>query len=113
MIVILLIFVVLLSAVIYNRYVSVPCVPCMETAEISKADVVIVDIRDYQDSAKDPIAGSLTIPTAYLKRYSAEIPKKALYIVSTDSVEKNLGIRYLHKNGFIVLGYTLTDCSCS
>jgi len=110
--VILLILVVTISAVLYNRYVSVSSVPCMETSEISNADVVIVDIRDYQDSAKDPIAGSLAIPTAYLKRYSAEIPRKALHIVSTDSLEKNLGIRYLHKNGYKVVGCTVTDCSC-
>lgn len=99
----------LLSYHLYRRYFPVCDVPC---TDLTKHGNVIVDIRDYSSSAKNPINGAITIPFAYLNRYNHEIPSKEVHLVASDSLEKNVGIRYLRKKGFRVVGYTLTDCHC-
>ncbi|WP_174733483.1 sulfurtransferase [Mesobacillus harenae] len=98
---------------LYKRYVPVLGVPCKDIREEKLEYIdIILDIRDYNISSKTPVEGALTIPTAYLARYFKEIPGREIYIVASDHLEKNMGIRLLRKRGFKVMGYTLTDCGC-
>lgn len=71
-------------------------------------DVVdIIDLRDYNESYKNPIEEAINIPTAYLKRYYNEIPNHFLHVIASDSLEKNVGIRFLRQKGYNVVGYTI------
>lgn len=113
MLIFLLVSIIFLVVGLYNRYIPVRSVPCLDRKmPEGNDDILIVDIRDYQDSANDPIEGSMTIPTAYLKRNAESIPAKNLHVISTDSVGKNIGIRVLRKFGYKVVGYTVTECNC-
>jgi flagellar protein FlaG len=57
----------------------------------------------------EPIPGSTNIPYSYLKRYYKEIPKRKLLIMATDSLEKNLAIRFLLKKKFHVSGFKIIN----
>jgi rhodanese-related sulfurtransferase len=92
----------------FNRYVPVRNVPAFKGNEM---DAVFVDLRDYQDSAKNPVNGAINIPCGYLKRYRKEIPNQEIVIIASDEVEKNFGARLLKKYGYNVKGYTITGPS--
>ena len=102
----------LITAVIlifaYKRYSPVYGVSLVQNI-INNEDVVLIDLRDYQTTDKKPITGSIDIPYAYLKRYNKEIPKKPLIIVASDTIEKNLAIRFLLKRRFKILGYWIVN----
>lgn len=74
--------------------------------------VRFLDVRDYNVSYKNPIAGSTNIPIAYLKRYCDEVPDCEIHVVASNQLEKNFSVRFLRKQGFRVTGYSLTDCKC-
>jgi rhodanese-related sulfurtransferase len=74
---------------------------------VNENNVVYVDLRDYQDSAKNPVQGAINIPCGYLKRYRKEIPDTPIVIIASSEVEKNFGARMLKKYGFNVKGYTI------
>ncbi|HAQ06883.1 MAG TPA: hypothetical protein DCR24_04915 [Bacillus bacterium] len=97
-----------LVSLIFNRYVPVRNVPAVKTKQ---KDAVWVDLRDYQDSAKNPVNGAINIPCGYLKRYIKEIPNEQIVIIASNEVEKNFGARLLKKYGFNVKGYTITGPS--
>lgn len=92
----------------FNRYIPVRNVPVVNAKE---KDAVFVDLRDYQDSAKDPVKGAINIPCGYLKRYMKEILDQQIVIIASNEVEKNFGARLLKKYGFKVKGYTITGPS--
>jgi len=74
-------------------------------------ETIIVDLRDYHLAAKAPIEGAFVLPFAYLKRYHNQFKGKKLYIVSPDTVIRNLSIRFLKGKGYLVLGYCILDCN--
>lgn len=90
----------------YKRYVPVKGVPSLSNLTFDK-DRSVLDTRDYQTVYKDPVEHSIHIPYAYLKRFYKKIPNKKVFILVSDSVEKNLVIRFLRKNGFEILGYKI------
>jgi rhodanese-related sulfurtransferase len=94
--------------IIYQRYFPVFGVPAVSKHTVNK-DVFILDLRNYQSTYNDPIQGSLNIPYSYLKRYSKEIPKKELFIIASDFIEKNLAIRFLLKRKFSIYGFIILD----
>lgn len=98
----------LLITLYFNRYVPVRNVPAVNA---NQKDAVLVDLRDYQDSAKDPITGAINIPCGYLKRYMKEIPDQQIVIIASNQIEKNFGARLLKKYGYNVKGYTITGPS--
>jgi hypothetical protein len=53
------------------------------------------------------LPGAINIPIAYLTRYCYEIPNGDLIVLASNSLEKNVGVRLLRKNGFCVSGYTI------
>jgi rhodanese-related sulfurtransferase len=108
-----IIFFLIITAIIifaYKRYVPVHGVSPIQSI-ISNEGAILLDLRDYQTTSKQPVSGSINIPYAYLKRYNKEIPNKPLIIVASDTIEKNLAIRFLIKRGFKILGYYLMDPS--
>lgn len=93
---------------LFNRYVPVRNVPAVK---VKQNEEIWVDVRDYQDSAKDPVTGAINIPCGYLKRYKKEIPNQQIVIIASNEVEKNFGARLLRKYGFHVKGYTIANPS--
>ncbi|RSD26241.1 sulfurtransferase [Mesobacillus subterraneus] len=102
------IIILFLVTIIFNRYVPVKNVPPIKGED---QNAVFVDLRDYQDSAKNPVNGAINIPCGYLKRYMKEIPDKQIVIIASNEVEKNFGARLLKKYGYHVKGYTITGPS--
>jgi rhodanese-related sulfurtransferase len=97
-----------LAAIItFKRYFPILGLKCIKWGEFDKKNINVIDVRDYNDSYKEPIPGAINIPIAYLNRYYLEIPNVDLYIVASDSVEKNIGIRLLRKKGFRVIGCSI------
>lgn len=106
----LMIFIALL---LYKRYVPVLGIPFINRNNLDYDHMVIIDLRDFNISYKDPVKGAVNIPIAYLNRSIAEIPNREVYIIASSSLEKNLGIRLLRKKGFRVVGYTIYDTDAS
>ncbi|WP_210365107.1 sulfurtransferase [Bacillus sp. REN3] len=102
------IIILFLVTLYFNRYVPVRNVPAVATKH---EDAILVDLRDYQDSAKDPVQGAINIPCGYLKRYKQEIPDQQIVIIASNEVEKNFGARLLKRYGFNVKGYTIAGPS--
>lgn len=98
----------LLVSLVFNRYAPVRNLPAVKDYE---KDAVFVDLRDYQDSAKNPVNGAINIPCGYLKRYIKEIPNRHIVIIASNELEKNFGARLLKKYGYNVKGYTITGPS--
>ncbi|MEW9050670.1 MAG: hypothetical protein AB2392_05905 [Neobacillus sp.] len=92
----------------YQRYAPVLGVHKV-TEDLMLDKECILDLRDYQTTAKEPINNSINIPYAYLKRFYKEIPTNKLMIIATDSVEKNLAIRFLVRKKFKVTGYLIKE----
>lgn len=101
---IIIAFIILL---IYKRYIPVRGVRSMNLSDLDLNNISIIDIRDFNESFKNPIDEALNIPVAYLKRNIQSIQMKELYIVASNSLEKNVGIRILKRKGFRVEGYTI------
>ncbi|MGG3560867.1 sulfurtransferase [Neobacillus rhizosphaerae] len=93
---------------IYQRYVPVIGISSVQNFS-DHGELVLLDLRDYQTSSKEVIPDSVNIPYAYLKRYYKEIPKKKLLIIASDSIEKNLAIRFLKKRQFSIHGFMILD----
>lgn len=111
--ILLILFIVILYT-FHKRYFPVYGVPCSNgVIELQESTSVVVDLRDYNVSAKKPLTGAINIPIAYLKRYYREIPNKKVHVIANDHLEKNMGVRLLRKKGFKVVSYTLNDCPCN
>jgi rhodanese-related sulfurtransferase len=105
--ILLIIVVILIFA--YKRYAPVKGVSPVQSINSINEDAILLDLRDYQTTYKEPIPSSINIPYAYLKRYNKEIPNKPLVIVASDTLEKNLAIRFLIKRRFKILGYVIVN----
>jgi hypothetical protein len=81
----------------------------IDKKELDLTTLIKVDVRDYNESYKNPVKGAINVPVAYLKRYYLEIPCKDLIVVASNRLEKNVGIRFLRTKGFKVVGYTITN----
>ncbi|MCM3570751.1 hypothetical protein [Neobacillus mesonae] len=107
--IILILITLIISFILYKRYFPVLGVHFIHLKDLEVEKIKIIDIRDYNVSYKDPIKGSINIPIAYLNRSIEEIPDNDLYIVTSSSLEKNVGIRFLRKKGFRVVGYSISN----
>jgi len=92
--------------VLFEWYFPVYSVVYIPREEIETKSTII-DLRDYNQSSKFSIPGSINIPVAYLNRFSTDIPNRKLYIIASNNLERNVGIRLLRRKGFQVIGYTL------
>ncbi|WKB36659.1 rhodanese-like domain-containing protein [Terrilactibacillus sp. S3-3] len=98
----------------YRRYFPIHNVPCTNL-ESSRhdSDIMVVDVRDYNERAGRVSGHVLPIPFAYLKRFYHDIPKeKSIHVVAGDAVDCRLALRFLMRKGFTVAGYSLTRCPC-
>lgn len=93
---------------LYKRYVPVYGIPSL-TEQMMDGDIIFLDLRDYQSTFHDPIQGSINIPYPYLRRYYTEIPRKNLIILASDSIEKNLAVRFLLKREFFISGFIIVN----
>ncbi|PEJ59125.1 hypothetical protein CN601_00250 [Bacillus sp. AFS017336] len=97
----------------YIRYFPIWHIKCTNSSSIiSKKSTQIIDVRDYNESNKMPIKNALNIPIGYLKRSYEDISNIEIHIVASNKLEKNLSIRFLSKQGFKIIGYSLTSCDC-
>ncbi|MBO9130229.1 sulfurtransferase [Bacillus sp. 165] len=112
MIYILTSFITLVAVMLYRRYFPVRSVPCVHQHIQTTKDVIILDIRDYNDEGIDN-DGTMQIPYAYLPRYYNEIPKQPIHVVARNKLDCNLCLRFLTKKGFKVQSYSLTECPCN
>jgi rhodanese-related sulfurtransferase len=99
----------LVAILTFKRYFPVLGLKCMKWGEfeIKNQNINVIDVRDYNVSYKNPIPGAINIPIAYLNRYYSEIPKVDLYIVASDTIEKNIGIRLLRSKGYQIVGCSI------
>ncbi|GAE93361.1 hypothetical protein JCM21714_2438 [Gracilibacillus boraciitolerans JCM 21714] len=109
---VIVIIVAITAHLIYTRYIPIKGIPCLELNKMCNRDKVTLDIRDYQQAAKDHIEGAMVLPVPYLRRYYSEIPSQKVYVIASNHLEKNIAIRFLTHKGFHVIGYTLTECKC-
>ena len=105
----LFIFIIVAAIFLYRRYLPVYGVRRTHLKDLDLDKITVIDLRDYNVSYKNSIQGALNIPIAYLKRNSQEIPKRELHVIVSSLLEKNIGVRYLRKKGFAVVGYTMVN----
>ncbi|AZU61627.1 hypothetical protein CHR53_10260 [Neobacillus mesonae] len=105
----LILITLIISFILYRRYFPVLGVRFINLKNLEVGKIKIIDIRDYHESFKDPVNGSINIPIAYLNRNINQIPNDELFVVSSSSLEKNIGIRLLRQKGFRVVGYIISD----
>ena len=94
---------IIILEIIYKRYFPVLGLKYYQIGELDFSKVKILDIRDYNESYKNPIDGALNIPIGYLKRNINEIPNRDLHLVVSSLIEKNIGVRVLRQKGYRLL----------
>ncbi|WP_246943702.1 hypothetical protein [Bacillus pinisoli] len=99
-----ILIVTLLVLILRKNYFQKWNVPIIEEAQF-KGPMVLLDVRDYNDSYHSPVKGAVNIPIAYLRRYYEEIPKHNILLIVSNHIEKKAGIRCLRRKGFEVIGY--------
>ncbi|WP_243290941.1 hypothetical protein [Bacillus sp. FJAT-47783] len=103
-----------LSFIVIGYFVFIRNFPVLRLRNINMENLDlttmnIVDIRDYNDAFKSPVHGAINVPVAYFNRYFSKIPQSDLVVVASNRLEKNIGIRFLRKKGFKVVGYTMIN----
>src|SRR5690606_35223153 len=105
---IIILSILFVGSILYRRYFPVLGMCCKKLGELDRSTIVI-DVRDYNESYKDPIPGAINIPIAYINRHYNEITNGDLHVVASNRLGKNFGIRLLRKKGFRVVGYSITN----
>ena len=112
MVLLIIILLSIITVFLYMRYVPVRGVQCMNSLNPDDESIKIVDVRDYNQSYKNPIRKSVNIPVAYMKRNYQEISNPIIHIIASNQLEKNISIRFLRRKGFKINGYSFTSCKC-
>ena len=102
-----IVVIVLVMIPAFKRWMPVLRVPCSSLPQIQETGVHILDVREYQESDRNPVRGAFALPYPYLKRHLQTVPKKEVFLVAPDKVSRNLSTRLLLKNGFTVTGYAV------
>ncbi len=92
---------------LYKSYYPVKAKCINPTSLQCDEETALVDLRDYNISAKHPMEGAVALPYAYLKRYHQELNGKKLYVIAPDLIVRNLSVRFLKNHGHQVLGYCI------
>lgn len=100
---------IVILVILYERYVPVLNVKCYQLEELDLTKLKILDVRDYNESYKNPIEGALNIPLGYLKRNINEVPHSDLHLVVSSLLDKNVGARVLKQKGYRVVGYSFVN----
>lgn len=102
--------ILVITVLIYGLYrMYFPVIGVKETNIHSfiHSETCIVDVRQFQLAHNEPVKGSLNMPLAYLTRHFPDIDCNNVYLVVSDKVERNISVRFLKKQGFIIRGYQL------
>lgn len=95
------------SYLLYKEFFPVDA-NCINISDVDRdEETMIIDLRDYNISAKYPIKEAFVLPFAYLKRYHHQFQGKKLYIIAPNYVVRNKSIRFLKGKGYQVLGYCI------
>lgn len=97
----------------YKRYVTAKGVKhdCADNLK-ENGDILLLDVRAYNISYKDPVEGAFELPVAYFIRSYDEIPDRPIHVIASDEMEKNIAVRLLRKKGKNVISYSLTEENC-
>lgn len=97
----------------YKRYVAAKGVKhdCADNLK-ENDDILLLDVRAYNISYKDPVEGAFELPVAYFIRSYDEIPDRPIHVIASDEMEKNMAVRLLRKKGKNVISYSLTEENC-
>jgi hypothetical protein len=101
--------IVLSCILLYNRYFPVRGIACSSMPDQPADGIMVLDLRAYNESYKNPVPGARNIPVAYLHRYYKEIQHNNIHIIASDKVQRNFGIRILKQKGFQVKGCTIAN----
>jgi rhodanese-related sulfurtransferase len=101
--------IILIIYSLYKRYFPVCGVPNYTLTDIELDVIKVIDVRDFNESYKNPIKGAVNIPLAYLKRNLNEIPDRKVHVIGSNKIDKNVAIRFLRQKGFHVKGYTIMN----
>lgn len=91
----------------YKRHVPVHGVRQEQLDRIDGNSYVLLDVRAYNISDKEPVSEAFNLPISYFSRGYQEIPKKPIHLIAENQLEKNLAARLLHQKGFNVASYSL------
>jgi len=109
MVIVSLFVLISIMHVLFARYFPVFGLKEVDINKIESNNFYVIDLRDYNESYKDPIDIGINIPIAYLNRYYSEIPNHELIVVASNCMERNIGVRILRNKGFKVVGYKVTS----
>ncbi|MFE0561855.1 hypothetical protein ACFW1D_05085 [Priestia megaterium] len=70
-------------------------IPCILKNKLKDFTIIVLDIRDYNETSTYSEDDTLYIPFAYLKRFYVEIPQGKIHVIAEDKLELNLGVRFL------------------
>jgi rhodanese-related sulfurtransferase len=101
--------IVIILFILYGRYFPVRGITCNYIKDLDVDKINVIDVRDYNESYKNPIGMALNIPIGYLKRNYREIPNGDIHLVVSSLIERNIGVRFLRNKGFRVIGYTILN----
>ena len=97
--------------VIYERYVPVRGIPTVDIkTQLLGRNLVLLDVRDYNISAKGRVEGVEHLPYAYIKRYYQEIKGRDIVLVVSDQILLNMSARFLRRRRFNIIGYYKVEC---
>jgi rhodanese-related sulfurtransferase len=99
--------IIIVLLILYKRYFPVLGVEKINWTDLNLETMKVIDVRDYNDSSNNPIKGAVNIPFGYLHRYYKELTNGSFYVVVSNTLEKNMSIRFLRSKGFKVAGYFL------
>ncbi|WP_243459182.1 sulfurtransferase [Metabacillus bambusae] len=88
-------------------------IPCIKKNKLKDSTIIVLDIRDYNETSTYSKDDILYIPFAYLKRFYMETPRGKIHVIAGDKLELNLGVRFLIKKGFTINSYELTKYPCT
>ena len=107
---ILFIFAVIIHA-IYVRMIPVRGLRCIyDYNTLDTKNILLLDLRDYNEATKVPVSDAYNLPIVYLKRYHSTIQRRNVILIASDLLTINMGARFLKRKGFNVIGYSLTEC---
>lgn len=93
---------------IWSRHI--PVSGLTRTDELPATErVLIIDMRDFQDSHKAPIEHAVNLPWGYLQRNHQQIPQKPIHLIVPHAVTRNGSVRYLRRKGFTVESYSFAS----
>ncbi|MGD6965785.1 hypothetical protein ACQCVP_05105 [Rossellomorea vietnamensis] len=105
----LIIIVSTIMVAMYNRYFPVKGVQCSTEIPAETESILILDVRDYNQSSANPVPHAVNLPVAYIKRNWDDVAATRIHVAASTPLEKNMSIRMLRRKGFEVAGYTLTE----